>query len=71
MECTYGSKKDVFPPESVTVKKMLNSINETIKTGGKVMIPSFAVGNAEQVLLMLDDYMNSGVLRRCRYTSTG
>jgi predicted metal-dependent RNase len=64
MECTYGSKKDVFPPESVTVKKMLNSINETIKIGGKVMIPSFAVGNAEQVLLMLDDYMNSGVIQK-------
>ena len=64
MECTYGSKKDVFPPENVTVQKMLKSINETIKLGGKIMIPSFAVGSAEQVLLMLDDYMNSGVLQK-------
>lgn len=64
MECTYGSKKDVFEPESVTINKMLKSINETIKTGGKVMIPSFAIGSGEQVLLMLDDYMNSGVLQK-------
>jgi hypothetical protein len=64
IECTYGSKKDVFPPENVTTNKMLKSINETIKAGGKVMIPSFAVGSAEQVLLMLDDYMNSGILQK-------
>jgi hypothetical protein len=64
MECTYASKKDVFLPENVTVNKMLKSINETISVGGKVMIPAFAVGSSEQVLLMLDDYMNSGVLRK-------
>jgi hypothetical protein len=64
IECTYASKKDVFEPESVTTNKMLKSINETLKTNGKVMIPSFAIGSGEQMLLLLDDYMNSGVLQK-------
>jgi uncharacterized protein len=42
------------------VKKALESIKETIKQGGKVIIPSFAVGRAQEVLFLLDDYMNSG-----------
>ena len=61
-ESTYGSKKDVFPPERHVSRDMLKSINDTIKAGGKVIIPSFAVGRAQEVLFMLDDYMNSGVI---------
>ncbi len=61
-ESTYGAKKDVFPPERRVTREMLASINDTIKRGGKVIVPSFAVGRAQEVLFMLDDYINSGVL---------
>lgn len=63
-ESTYASKKDVFESESKIAKDMLKSINETIDRGGKVIIPSFAVGRAQEVLLFLDDYINSGVMRK-------
>ncbi|MGC8586218.1 MAG: MBL fold metallo-hydrolase RNA specificity domain-containing protein [Candidatus Micrarchaeia archaeon] len=63
-ESTYASKSDVFPGESKIAKEMLKSINETIDMGGKIIIPSFAVGRAQEVLLFLDDYINSGVMRK-------
>ena len=61
-ESTYGAKKDVFPREGVVAQHALKSIKETISVGGKVIIPSFAVGRAQEILLMLDDYMNSGLI---------
>ena len=62
IESTYGARKDVFPGEGVIAQKTLKSIKETLAMGGKVIIPSFAVGRAQEILLMLDDYVNSGLL---------
>jgi predicted metal-dependent RNase len=65
-ESTYGARADVFPNETEVVKKALVSIKETIRQGGKVIIPSFAVGRAQEVLFLLDDYMNSGVIPKVK-----
>ncbi len=43
---------------------MVSSIGETIKQGGKAIIPAFAVGRAQETLLLLDDYMKSGILQK-------
>lgn len=61
-ESTYGGKDDIFHKESEITKEMIESIKETLKEGGKVIIPSFAVGRAQEVLLLLDDHINSGTL---------
>jgi hypothetical protein len=51
-----------MPAESATAKKMMVDIKETLLKGHKVIIPSFAVGRAQEVLLLIDDFMNSGAL---------
>lgn len=61
-ESTYGGPDDIFKDEKENVKQMVNSTVETLKAGGKVVIPSFAVGRAQEVLFIIDDYMNSGVI---------
>ena len=61
-ESTYGAKHDVFPSEKKTSQGMLKSIKDTIQQGGKVIVPSFAVGRAQEVLFLLDDHINSGIL---------
>ncbi|MGC8571728.1 MAG: MBL fold metallo-hydrolase [Candidatus Micrarchaeia archaeon] len=61
-ESTYGDVNDVFPPEKELASKMIKSIKDTLLNGGKVIIPSFGVGRGQEVLLFLDDFMNSGVL---------
>ena len=65
-ESTYGARKDIFPNETEVVKKAWLSIKETIRQGGKVIIPSFAVGRAQEVLFLLDDYMNSGIIPKVK-----
>ena len=59
-ESTYGGEKDAFKSEREIIKEMSASIKDTINQGGKVIIPSFAVGRAQEVLLLLDDNINSG-----------
>jgi predicted metal-dependent RNase len=61
-ESTYGGDADIFPPEKVTLGAMTASIKETLDSGGKVLLPSFGVGRAQEILLILDDYMKSGAL---------
>jgi predicted metal-dependent RNase len=62
MESTYSGTKDTFLPEKKTIETMLSSIKDTISKNGKVIIPSFGVGRAQEVLLLLDDYMKSGLI---------
>jgi predicted metal-dependent RNase len=61
-ESTYSGKGDVFPSEKAVLGGFIESIKETLSKGGKVIVPSFAVGRAQEVLFILDDYMRSGSL---------
>ena len=62
MESTYGAEGDEFRPERDNIHDFISSVKESIKEGGKVVVPSFAVGRAQEVLFVLDDYMNSGAV---------
>ncbi len=62
MESTYGGNGDTFPSEHATINGMMASIKETLSAGGKVIMPTFGVGRAQEMLLLLDDYMKSGLL---------
>lgn len=57
VESTYGGKYDVFPSQKEIVKKFAESVNETLKAGGVVIIPSFAVGRGQEILLTISDLM--------------
>ncbi|MEM3186665.1 MAG: beta-CASP ribonuclease aCPSF1 [Conexivisphaerales archaeon] len=62
MESTYGSKSDVMPPREETDLAFVKSINDTLQEGGKVLIPVPAVGRAQEIMLVLDQYMKQGQL---------
>lgn len=66
IETTYGGKNDIIPSAKDAAQKLVNIINSTLDKGGWVLIPSFAVGRAQELLLLLDDYMRSGVLQLSR-----
>jgi hypothetical protein len=66
VESTYGGKNDVIPSYKESYQKMIGIIRETLDQGGHVIIPSFAVGRAQEVLLALDDYMRSGAIPNTR-----
>ncbi|MBN2331081.1 MAG: beta-CASP ribonuclease aCPSF1 [Candidatus Aenigmarchaeota archaeon] len=53
MESTYGGSDDVMPGRVQTEKDMMAIIDRTMKRGGKVLIPAFAVGRAQEVMAVL------------------
>ncbi len=54
-ESTYGSAENVMPPRKDTEIKLLEIVNKTMKNGGKILIPSFAVGRAQEIMAILAD----------------
>ena len=64
IESTYGSKKDKHPSIKQTGKDFVDSINRTLRRGGKVIIPTFAIGRGQEILFTLESYMRSGALQR-------
>nr|WP_048060646.1 beta-CASP ribonuclease aCPSF1 [Methanothermus fervidus] len=62
MESTYGGKEDIQPSREMAEKRLIKVIYDTIKRGGKVLIPVFAVGRAQELMVVLDEYIKSGIL---------
>jgi len=55
IESTYGGgNRDVHPPRYVAEKKMLDLIKETIEKNGIVLVPSFAVERAQEIMLIIE-----------------
>lgn len=48
METTYGNR--LHPANSTSIDEMMKIVSETVKRGGTVVIPSFAVGRTQELL---------------------
>ncbi|KAI5969451.1 YSH1 [Candida margitis] len=53
-ESTFGT--GTLEPKVELEKKLTNHIHATITKGGRVLLPVFALGNAQELLLILDEY---------------
>ncbi|MBS7639542.1 MAG: beta-CASP ribonuclease aCPSF1 [Candidatus Bathyarchaeia archaeon] len=62
-ESTYSAPTDVMPSRAEAEKKLVSIINETLERGGKVIIPVPAVGRAQEIMLVIDEYMRRGELK--------
>ena len=62
IESTYGSKTDKHQAQKQTGKEFIDSINRTLSKGGKVIVPTFAIGRGQEILFILESYMRSGAL---------
>ncbi|XP_075647429.1 cleavage and polyadenylation specificity factor subunit 3-I [Castanea sativa] len=57
IESTYGVQQ--HQPRSVREKRFTDVIHSTISEGGRVLIPVFALGRAQELLLILDEYWSN------------
>jgi len=62
-ESTYGAPNDVMPTRAESEEKITSIINQTLDRQGKVLIPVPAVGRAQEIMLIIDDYMRRGILK--------
>lgn len=62
MESTYGGHEDVQPSRNEAEKELIKTIYRTLERGGKIMIPVFAVGRAQELMIVLDEYIRHGII---------
>lgn len=60
MECTYGDK----PHESMedAYEEFIDVVKRTVKRGGKVIVPAFAVGRTQNLTYFLSQAIEDGLL---------
>ncbi len=63
-EATYGGPNDFQPPRIEAEKYISQIVNRTIKRGGKVLIPAFAVGRSQDVMLVLEEGMRKKRIKK-------
>lgn len=59
IESTYGNRLHKHTDNKDKVEEFMNIITETIKGGGNVVIPSFAVGRTQEIIYDLNKYLDA------------
>ena len=62
MESTYGGHEDVQPTRNDAEKELIKTIYHTLDRKGKILIPVFAVGRAQELMIVLDEYIRHGII---------
>jgi Cft2 family RNA processing exonuclease len=56
-ESTYGNR--LHADRKLAEARLVQTIAETVEAGGRVLVPAFAIGRAQEVLLVLKDALRS------------
>ncbi|MGV9172562.1 MAG: beta-CASP ribonuclease aCPSF1 [Promethearchaeia archaeon] len=62
IESTYGGPQDRIPSRHDSEKELRQIINHTVKNGGKILIPVLAVGRAQEVIIVLEEFLSRGLI---------
>jgi uncharacterized protein len=62
-ESTYSGADDIVPSRVEAEEALTRVINQTLERRGKVLIPVPAVGRAQEIMLIIDEYMKRGLLK--------
>ncbi|MFC7134072.1 MULTISPECIES: beta-CASP ribonuclease aCPSF1 [Salinibaculum] len=60
LESTYGGRNDYQTDQEDSERKLKHVINNTLDRGGKVLVPAFAVGRSQEIMLVLEEAMRNG-----------
>ena len=60
IESTYGGKQNIMPPQKEQDMQLRKTIQETIKRGGKVLMPVLGSGRAQEVQVMIEKMIRDG-----------
>ncbi|MCQ5375425.1 MAG: beta-CASP ribonuclease aCPSF1 [Methanomassiliicoccales archaeon] len=59
IESTYGGHHDMQPSRAEAANQLKEIVERTLSRGGKVLIPVFAVGRSQEVMLVLEELMRT------------
>ena len=64
IESTYGGKADILGSRKDAELRLIRKVNETIKRGGKILVPVLGVGRAQEVMLIVEKAIREGLIER-------
>lgn len=64
VEATYGDR--LHSNREIEERALIDVVNECIENNGKMIIPAFALGRAQEVILILKGAMNKGSLKKVK-----
>ena len=64
IESTYGDR--LHSNREIEEKLLVNIVNECIEKQGKMIIPAFALGRAQEVIIILKNAMNKGSMKKVK-----
>jgi hypothetical protein len=64
IEATYGGPQDRIPSRQDSERELKQILNSTLKRGGKVLIPVLAVGRAQELIIVLEEFISKGLIDR-------
>ncbi len=62
IESTYGGPQDRIPSRQDSERDLRQILNSTIKRGGKILIPVLAVGRAQELIIVLEEFISKGII---------
>ena len=64
IEATYGGKSDILPSRAESERLLIEMIERAIERDGKVLIPELGLGRAQETMLIIDDAIKNGRLKK-------
>jgi len=62
IESTYGGKDAFQPNRQEAEDSLLRVVKETVERDGNILIPVFAVGRGQEIMLVLENFYRNGLL---------
>lgn len=64
-ESTYAGRDDYSYSRPSASKTLVDIVNRTFERGGSVLVPVFAVGRSQEVMLVLEEAVREGLIPKC------
>lgn len=62
LESTYGGRDNFSPEKQKSDIELKKIVHETIKRGGKVLIPTLGVGRSQEIMVVIENMVRTGVM---------
>jgi KH/beta-lactamase-domain protein len=63
LESTYGASGDYQPSRQEANQELQDIVSRTLRRGGKIICPVFAVGRSQEVMIAIDELFRSGAVK--------
>jgi len=60
LESTYGGKESNMPERQSSDEELKTIVRETVKRGGKILIPTLGVGRSQEIMIAIEQMIRTG-----------